>query len=63
MKLNDSIIYKEFFERNEAAKKIFVKKDNSPWKAGDLFKQKDLEKTLKKDFETWSFWFLFRYSC
>ena len=28
--------------------KIFVKKDNSPWKAGDLFKQKDLEKTLKK---------------
>ena len=41
-------IYKEFFERNNAAKKIFVKEDNTPWKEGDLFKQKDLEKTLKK---------------
>jgi gamma-glutamyltranspeptidase/glutathione hydrolase len=39
--------YKEFFERNKAAKKIFIKKDNTPWKKGDLFKQKDLEKTLK----------------
>ena len=41
-------LYKEFFERNEAAKKIFVKKNNTPWKKGDLFKQKDLEKTLKR---------------
>ena len=41
-------VYKEFFERNNAAKKIFVKEDNTPWKEGDLFKQKDLEKTLKK---------------
>jgi len=41
-------VYKEFFERNNAAKKIFVKEDNTPWREGDLFKQKDLEKTLKK---------------
>ncbi len=41
-------LYKDFFKRNEAAKKIFVKKDNTLWKKGDLFKQKDLEKTLKR---------------
>ena len=40
--------YKEFFEHNEAAKKIFIKKNGEFWKKGDRFKQIDLAKTLKK---------------
>ena len=41
-------MYLQFFERNEAARKIFIRKNGEPWKKGDLFKQKDLEKTLKR---------------
>ena len=40
--------YKDFFLRNEAASKIFVRKDKNPWKKGDKFIQKDLAKTLKR---------------
>ena len=40
--------YKDFFLRNEAASKIFVRKDKKPWKKGDKFIQKDLAKTLKR---------------
>ncbi|SVB62983.1 uncharacterized protein METZ01_LOCUS215837, partial [marine metagenome] len=39
---------KELFQRNDAANKIFVRKDGRPWKAGDRFLQKDLAKTLKR---------------
>ena len=40
--------YKKFFEENEAAAKIFIKKNKQPWKENDLFFQKDLAKTLKR---------------
>ena len=40
--------YKDFFLRNEAASKIFVRKDKKPWKKGDKFIQKDLAKTIKR---------------
>ena len=41
-------IYKTFFERNDAAKEIFIHKDNRPWKKGDRFIQRDLAKTLNR---------------
>ena len=40
--------YKDDFASNNAASKIFIRKDNRPWKQGDLFIQKDLAKTLKR---------------
>ena len=40
--------YEGFFERNEAAAAIFIRKDNKPWKKGDTLVQKDLAKTLKR---------------
>ena len=40
--------YKSFFEKNKAAKKIFTRKDNQPWKENDKLVQLDLSKTLKK---------------
>ena len=40
--------YKEFFEQNEAAAKIFIKKNRKPWKQNDQFIQEDLAKTLKR---------------
>ena len=41
-------IYKTFFERNQAAKEIFIRKDGQPWKKGDKFIQRNLAKTLKR---------------
>tara|TARA_B100000579_G_C22832774_1_gene856922 strand:- start:19 stop:1710 length:1692 start_codon:yes stop_codon:yes gene_type:complete len=41
-------IYKESFLSNNATSKIFIRKDNRPWKKGDRFFQKDLAKTLKR---------------
>ncbi|MFL2983714.1 MAG: gamma-glutamyltransferase [Candidatus Neomarinimicrobiota bacterium] len=41
-------IYKKFFEENQAAAKIFIKKNQQPWKQGNRFIQKDLAKTLKR---------------
>ena len=41
-------IYKESFLSNNATSKIFIRKDNRPWKKGDYFFQKDLAKTLKR---------------
>ena len=40
--------YKTTFTKNDAAAKIFIKHDESPWKQGDVFVQKDLAKTLKR---------------
>jgi len=40
--------YKDDFASNKGASKIFIRKDNRPWKQGDLFVQKDLAKTLKR---------------
>ena len=40
--------YKEMFEKNDAASKIFIRKDGKLWKKGDRFIQKDLAKTLKR---------------
>ncbi len=40
--------YKEMFQKNKAASKIFIKKNGNPWKKGDLFIQKDLANTLKR---------------
>ena len=40
--------YKESFLSNNATSKIFIRKDNRPWKKGDRFFQKDLAKTLKR---------------
>ncbi len=40
--------YKEFFEHNEAAKKIFIRKDGKPWEKNNRFIQLDLAKTLKR---------------
>jgi gamma-glutamyltranspeptidase/glutathione hydrolase len=40
--------YKNFFEQNNAAAKIFIKKNGKPWNKGDRFIQRDLEKTLKR---------------
>ena len=40
--------YRDDFASNKAASKIFIRKDNRPWKQGDLFIQKDLAKTLKR---------------
>ena len=40
--------YKDFFLRNKAASKIFIRKDGRPWKKGDNFIQRDLATTLKK---------------
>ncbi len=40
--------YKDDFASNNAASKIFIRKDNRSWKHGDLFIQKDLAKTLKR---------------
>ena len=40
--------YKDDFASNKAASKIFIRKDNRPWKQDDLFIQKDLAKTLKR---------------
>ena len=40
--------YKEMFQKNKAASKIFIRQDGKLWKKGDLFIQKDLAKTLKR---------------
>ncbi len=40
--------YKAFFERNDAAADIFIRKDKRPWKGKDRFIQRDLSKTLKR---------------
>ena len=40
--------HKTAFTKNDAAAKIFIKYDESPWKQGDVFVQKDLAKTLKR---------------
>ena len=40
--------YKSFFEKNKAAKKIFTRQDNQPWKENDKLVQLDLSKTLKR---------------
>jgi len=40
--------YKSFFERNDAASKIFIRQNETPWSTGDKFVQKDLAKTLKR---------------
>ena len=44
-RLNDN---KELFEKNAAAKEIFIRKNNHPWAEGDRLIQKDLAKTLKR---------------
>ncbi|SVB28183.1 uncharacterized protein METZ01_LOCUS181037, partial [marine metagenome] len=41
-------VFESFFERNDAATKIFNRRDGRPWKKGDRFVQKDLAKTLKR---------------
>lgn len=40
--------HKAVFEKNNAAAKIFIRKDKLPWQAGDTLKQLDLAKTLKR---------------
>ncbi|MCH7612239.1 MAG: gamma-glutamyltransferase [Candidatus Marinimicrobia bacterium] len=40
--------FRELFAANKAAAAIFIRKDNLPWKAGDLLIQKDLAKTMKR---------------
>ena len=40
--------YRDLFEKNNAAKKIFIKKDESPWESGDKIIQSDLASTLKR---------------
>ncbi len=40
--------YKRFFQENDAAAKIFIQKNQIPWKQGDRFIQKDLARTLKR---------------
>lgn len=40
--------FKPFFEQNEGAKNIFIKKTNLDWKQDDKFIQKDLSRTLKR---------------
>ena len=40
--------YKNIFSQNEAAAKIFLRRDGKAWKQGDIFIQKDLAKTLKR---------------
>ena len=40
--------YRKAFINNDAAAKIFIKHDESSWKQGDVFVQKDLAKTLKR---------------
>lgn len=40
--------FKDFFLKNDAAAKVFIRKDGNPWKDGDIFKQKDLARTLKR---------------
>jgi gamma-glutamyltranspeptidase/glutathione hydrolase len=37
-----------FFERNEAAAAIFIRRNGNPWSRGDKLVQKDLAKTLKR---------------
>ena len=39
---------RELFQSNDAAAKIFIRKDGRPWKKGDRFVQNDLAKTLKR---------------
>ncbi|NOZ03769.1 MAG: gamma-glutamyltransferase [FCB group bacterium] len=43
--LNDR---REFFERDDGARSIFIRPDGRPWKAGDRLVQKDLARTLKR---------------
>ena len=40
--------YKDFFKRNKAASKIFIRIDGKPWEKGQKLIQKDLAKTLKR---------------
>ncbi|MFQ6678357.1 MAG: gamma-glutamyltransferase [Fidelibacterota bacterium] len=40
--------FKNFFLKNDAAAKVFIRNDGQPWKADDIFKQKDLAQTLKR---------------
>tara|TARA_Y100001970_G_scaffold109839_2_gene137171 strand:- start:1061 stop:2758 length:1698 start_codon:yes stop_codon:yes gene_type:complete len=40
--------YRELFENNDAAKNIFIKKNNRSWKAGDKIIQNDLANTLRR---------------
>jgi len=40
--------YREMFQKNKAASKIFIREDGKMWKKGDRFIQKDLAKTLKR---------------
>ena len=40
--------YRENFQKNKAASKIFIPKNGKMWTEGDLFIQKDLAKTLKR---------------
>ncbi len=41
-------IYKDFFLKNDAATKIFVRTDGKPWRSGDKLIQRDLARTLRK---------------
>ena len=40
--------YSDLFDKNDAARKIFIKKDKTPWKAGDKIVQSDLASTLRR---------------
>ena len=40
--------YRENFQNNKAASKIFIRKNGKMWSEGDLFIQKDLSRTLKR---------------
>jgi len=40
--------YKSLFEEDNCARKVFIRADGNPWKAGDLLIQKDLSKTLQQ---------------
>ncbi|MCH8981109.1 gamma-glutamyltransferase, partial [candidate division KSB1 bacterium] len=44
----DLVANKERFEKYPASAKKFLKKDGSPFQAGEIFKQKDLAETLKR---------------
>ena len=40
--------YKLLFEKDDGARKVFIRTDGNPWKVGDLLIQKDLSKTLQR---------------
>ncbi|MFQ6604775.1 MAG: gamma-glutamyltransferase [Fidelibacterota bacterium] len=40
--------FRDFFQKDDGARRVFIRTDNKPWKSGDRFKQPELANTLRR---------------